>query len=231
MRLKDGQMENKSTALGILGVFVSLCLLAACSPSTPTSTPTLDLDPIRTEVAATVLAQVSQTLALTQSVTPSPSPTMTLTPTRDLVPELSPSPSLQITLVAGTPVTSTIDQAQWVSQTIQDETVFAPGETFTMTWRLKNVGTSTWTAAYLLRFYSGDDLGAPEEIPLGQVVAPNAEVDISLQMTAPAIEGDYRSDWVLSNESRSNFNDPIFLKITVAIPRTPSPIVSSTPQP
>ena len=41
-----------------------------------------------------------------------------------------------------------------------------------MTWQLKNAGASTWTAGYLLRYYSGDLFGAPNEPVLGQVVLP-----------------------------------------------------------
>ena len=97
-----------------------------------------------------------------------------------------------------------------------------------MTWRLKNVGTSPWTAAYILRFYSGDAFGAPQEVPVGRVVLPDQTVDISVQMKAPNTLGDYRSDWVLSDERRSNFKEPVFLKITVAAPPTPTP---TTPAP
>ena len=65
---------------------------------------------------------------------------------------------------------------------------------------------------------SGDPFGAPNEIPLGRIVQPGETVDISIPMKAPANVGDYRTDWVLSNETRSNFKDPVFLKITVIIP-------------
>ena len=213
----------------VIGVILSLLALSACSTSAPTSTPTLDLNPFRTEVAATVLAQVSRDLSLTPSATPIPSPTATIaiayTPTQ----EISASPSPIVSLSIGTPETGTNNHAEWVSQSIADGTIFAPGETFTMTWRLKNVGTSIWTVSYLLRFYSGDAFGAPKEIVIGQIVLPNETVDISIPMKAPTNPGDYRSDWVLSNENRSNFKEPVFLKITVAKPSTPTPTSTTTP--
>ena len=38
------------------------------------------------------------------------------------------------------------DQAQFVSDlTVPDGSSFAPGATFTKTWRLKTIGTCTWT--------------------------------------------------------------------------------------
>ena len=92
-------------------------------------------------------------------------------------------------LASGTPEAETDDKAQWISQSVADDTIFAPGEAFTVTWRLKNTGTSTWTAGYMLRYYSGDTFGAPKEIALGQEVLPGGEVDISINMKAPAKTG------------------------------------------
>jgi hypothetical protein len=220
------QMTQKIRNLDVIGALLCLLGLAACSSPTSTSAPTLDLNPFRTEVAATVLAQVTYDLALTSSATPLPSSTAssisTSTPTSTPVQTTSASPGLTATLSIATPAVVLADQAQWVSQSIPDDTVFAPGETFTMTWRLKNVGASTWTAAYRLRYYSGDLFGAPKEIVLGQEVLPGATIDISLKMQAPATPGKFRSDWVLSNEKRSNFKEPVYLKITVALPPTPT---------
>ncbi len=92
-----------------------------------------------------------------------------------------------------------------------------------MTWRLKNVGTSTWTTAYLLRFYSGETFGAPKEVLLVREVPPGETIDITLKMKAPARSGSYRSVWVMSDEKRSNFKEPVYLQINVAVPATPTP--------
>jgi hypothetical protein len=85
---------------------------------------------------------------------------------------------------------------------------------------MKNVGTATWTPAYALRFYSGNAFGAPTQVPLGQNVAPNETIDITLKMKAPTLVGDFRSDWVLADANLSNFKEPVFLKITVATATT-----------
>ena len=207
--------------LARIGGLLSLLAAAACSSPPPTSTPTIDLDPVRTEVAATVLAQVTLDMLSTPSITPLPSPTATPASTATPTRPASPSPSPTSTLLAGTPRSGT-DQAQWVSQSVADGTAFAPGETFTMTWTLKNVGTSTWTAGYMLRHFTGDTFGAAKEIPLGKEVPPGGTVDFTLQMTAPARGGDYRTDWVMATESRGNFREGVFLKITVAVTPTPT---------
>jgi hypothetical protein len=226
-------MAKKIICHGVIIALVCLLGLAACSSPTETSMPTHDMNPFRTEVAATVFAQVTHDLALTPSITPIPSSTATITPTTTpvLPTSAAASASLTVTLATAIPTVVLADRAQWVSQSIPDDTVFAPGETFTMTWQLKNVGASTWTPAYLLRYYSGDLFGAPNEVVLGQEVLPGATIEITLKMKAPGAAGKYRSDWVLSSETRSNFKDAVFLKITVVVPATATraPTPSATP--
>lgn len=216
-------MANKKKSLPVIGALLVLLWLAACSPTAPTNAPTPDLNSFRTEVAATILAQVTQALAQTPSVTPPPSPTATILPTSTQDQTASPSPDATEILTSGTPEAETDNKAQWVSQTISDDTIFSPGEAFTITWHLKNTGTSTWTAGYLLRHYSGDTFGAPKEIILGQDVPPGGEIDISIDMKAPTTPGVYRTDWVMSSEFRGNFKEPIFLKIIVAATVTAKP--------
>lgn len=202
-------------------VFSLLLLLAACSTPTATLAPTPNLDALRTEVAATVLARVPEYCAMT--------PTITNTPTQTPTATITATP----TATGGTPTVSSTGAAsgnrlKWVSQTIADGTRMAPNTTFNMTWRVQNTGTSTWNANYLLRHFSGDRFGAPAEVTLGQDVAPGEFVDITVPMRAPAAAGEYKSDWIMSTELRANFNDPIFLKITVVGPGTP---VATLPAP
>jgi hypothetical protein len=220
-------MAHKKRTLSVIGAVLSLLWLVACSPTVSTSIPTLDPNPLRTEVAATVLAQVTQVLASTPSVTPPPVPTATNLPSSTPSLTNDPSPSPTLTLASGTQQVGTDNLAQWVSQSVDDGTIFAPGQAFTMTWRLKNSGTSTWTTGYRLRYYSGDAFGAPKEITISQEVAPGGEIDITIPMKAPANPGSYRSDWVMSSENLSNFKEPVYLKIKVVAPATLTP----TPKP
>jgi len=223
-------MSKTMKMITVIGVGLALLLLSACGgASTPTSAPTVDLNAHSTEVASTVLAQVTRDLALTPSATLVPSPSATLEPSPTLGQTATASPGPQATLASGTPGTETINLAEWVSQTVEDGTVFGPGEAFIVTWTLKNTGTSTWTPTYLFRFFSGNAFGAPDEIFLDRDVPPGETIDIAIPMKAPTTPGDYRSDWVMANELRGNFKEPVYLEITVERPATATPTATVTP--
>ena len=53
------------------------------------------------------------------------------------------------------------DQAAFIRDvTVPDGSPFAPGETFTKTWRLQNTGTCTWTTSnYTLVYVADNDFG------------------------------------------------------------------------
>jgi len=165
-----------------------------------------------------------------------PSPTQCLCPTETLEPTSTAATTQSLPTIivpgpqgSGTPGTETINLAEWVSQTVSDGTVFEPGETFIITWTMKNAGTSTWTPNYMLRYFSGNAFGAPQEIFLDRDVLPGETVDIAIAMQAPTVPGDYRSDWVMADPFRSNFKTPVYLEITVARPPTATPTATVTP--
>ncbi|MFH1524331.1 MAG: Ig-like domain repeat protein [Chloroflexota bacterium] len=96
--------------------------------------------------------------------------------------------------------------AQFIADvTIPDGTTFSPGATFVKTWRLKNIGTCTWTTSYAAVFVSGSQMGAPVAVNLPTSVAPGATVDITVNMTAPSASGHYRGNWELRNASGGLF--------------------------
>jgi hypothetical protein len=94
------------------------------------------------------------------------------------------------------------DWAQFVADvTVPDGASFAPGATFTKIWRLRNIGTCTWTTSYAIVFVSGSLMGAPSVVNLSSSVAPGATIDVSVNMTAPASNGHYRGYWQMRNAS------------------------------
>ena len=82
--------------------------------------------------------------------------------------------------------------------TIPDGTVVAPGETFTKTWRLKNVGSCPWDASYSLVFLAGERMSAPDSVPL-TVTLPGESADVSVQLAAPSKNGKYMGIFGLRN--------------------------------
>jgi hypothetical protein len=118
----------------------------------------------------------------------SPPPTLTAVP-----------PTAEVT-----PTTTVVpvDAAEFVADvTIPDGTRVKPGETFVKTWRLRNLGSTTWTGDYALVFANGAQMDALALVLLGKTVAPGEEVDVSVTLTAPMNPGSYRGYWRLRSAS------------------------------
>lgn len=176
-------------------LFIILFLLAACN--LPSSQPaTEEPNVVFTAAALTVQAMSTQS---------SPTPGLSFnTPTLPAPQATNTSvtfPTLAVpTATRVSPPTAVCDLAQFVRDvTVPDGTAFAPGATFTKTWRLKNAGTCTWSG-YSLVFDSGELMGGTSPTPIG-TVSPGQEVDISLNLTAPLANGSYRGYWRIRNTS------------------------------
>ena len=155
-----------------------------------------------------------------------PPPTVTGTP---------PTPTFTPTPGAITPMPAACDRAQFIADvTIPDGTVFSPNVPFTKTWRIKNVGTCTWTTSYALIFDSGDQMGGPASANLPNSVVPGQTVDLTINLTSPSSAGSYRGYWRLKNASGVPFGigtagtKSWWVDIKVSGP-TATPTVSPTP--
>ncbi len=114
----------------------------------------------------------------------------------------------------GTPIppVSVCDRGAFVGDvTIPDGTVVAPGQVFTKTWRIRNIGTCSWSSSYALVFVLGSTFGAapvtffsPSTVSV-LPVAPGQTADFSLNMVAPTIPGHYRSFWRFQNAGGVQF--------------------------
>lgn len=120
---------------------------------------------------------------------------------------------------------STCDAAQFITDvTIPDGTVIDAGATFTKKWRLKNIGSCTWTPSYSLVFVSGTQMGSTTSVPMPNNVAPGQTVDVSVNLTAPANAGTYRGYWQFKNAYGSPFgigwsySSPWWVEIKVSVP-------------
>jgi hypothetical protein len=117
------------------------------------------------------------------------------------------------------------DRIEFVKDvTVPDNTVLAPGSSFTKVWRLRNAGTCAWTKSYQLVFASGTQMGGRNFTTLPNAVAPGQTVDIAVNFTAPLIAGDHRGNWLLRNENgelfgtSANANQPFWVSIRVQTP-------------
>jgi Ig-like domain from next to BRCA1 gene len=121
------------------------------------------------------------------------------------------------------------DRAEFVTDvTVPDGTVFGAGAHFTKTWRIKNVGATTWTTQYVLEYTVGASIAVAKQVALPQEVAPGATVDISMEMIAPEDVGDHTTLFQFRNAQGVPFgvgpryNEAIYVKIKVG-DVTPTP--------
>ena len=147
-----------------------------------------------------------------------PAPPATLTALPPLTPTVTPYAPPPPTLAP-----SGCDKATFVSDvTVPDGTLFSPKTAFIKTWRLKNSGTCTWTSAYKLAFYNGEQMGAPTSVSMPRNVPPGTTVDLTVNLTSPSFAGEYRSYWILTNASGALFgigptaSNPFWVEVRVA---------------
>ncbi len=228
----------KKTIILLLAILAIPITLLGCGGAAP-STPTIDPGMIYTAAAQTADARLTQIFQSTPSATVVPP-----TPTVDFVQTLAAqtasalatqavtqTPTSQVTrALTQVPTSSGGDRVVFVADvTIPDGTVLAPGATFTKTWKLQNAGTSTWTTSYSLEFISGQDMGTVKSVPISTSVAPGAQIDVSVNMTAPNTNGSYQSWWKMKNTSGQFFNDSVYALITVGNTNTPHPTSTGAP--
>ncbi len=123
-----------------------------------------------------------------------------------------------------------VDKAEFVADvTVPDGANFTPGETFVKTWRVKNIGATTWGEGYLLVFAKGEQMGGPRTLALPSSVGPGETVDLSLDLTAPDKLGSYTGFWQFRTAAGQPFgigaeaNQPIYVQINVGAAPSGSP--------
>jgi hypothetical protein len=210
-------MTSKSFVLLLLvGLLLTAC---GASPATPAE-PTPDVAAVRTSAASTVVAQFTLTAALFTPTLPppaietnTPGPTATETATQPVV--------AQVTNAEGTTIPLR-DKYSWDPLTVDvnypDNSTVAPGENFTKTWKIKNIGTGTWGQGYRLIFSYGERMSG-EAVPLSAAIAPGEEVEVSVNFKAPDLPGTYQSFWTMQNDKgiafQGNDNKVLYVLIVV----------------
>jgi len=222
----------------LLVLLIGMLIATACNLPRPggraTRTPTPNLV---TVAAQTVQAQLTEqasvgggTIAVPTFtvVATTPVPTWTQRP-----PTSQPPPPTKIFVPC--------DWAMFISDvTIPDGTRLSPNQAFTKTWRLRNVGTCTWTNAYQLVFDQGAAMSGPSSVNLAGNVAPGQTIDVSVNLVAPAGPGRHKGYWKLRNSAGASFGiggnantafwvDIEVVSTTITVTPTVTPTTTVTP--
>jgi hypothetical protein len=200
-------MNRTKFHIALAVLVAAATLLSACGPAPTPAPPTPDLDAYATQVAATVLVQVSKTAAAS-------TPPATSTPVPTVTPRESPTPEATATpQVTNTP--GACDNAQYVSDvTIPDGTVMTPGQKFVKTWQIKNTGTCTWGTGYTLVFAYGEKMNG-QAVALTNSVLPGETTEVSVNLTAPKAPGNYLAVWRMANAKGYPFGQNVTVSIAV----------------
>ncbi|MGE5251677.1 MAG: NBR1-Ig-like domain-containing protein [Bacteroidota bacterium] len=182
-----------STTHVLIGFGVILLAMMACLPLALLGIERNSPDASATQFAATVQAMLTQNAPQVTQIVPTQSvPTQvwpTATPTT-IVPTRTPLPP-------ATPVSYCYLIKFVRDVSVPDGSVFAPGESFTKTWRLQNAGTCGWTTDTKVVFVNGSQMSGPSAAALPGYVAPGQMVDVSVTLTAPSKPGKYTGYWMM----------------------------------
>ncbi|GAP14016.1 hypothetical protein LARV_01776 [Longilinea arvoryzae] len=215
----------------VLMLSVSLLVLLALAACIPGMQPAATLSPelIGTLSAQTVVARLTEIARQTPETLPTQEPVVA-SPTVQVITPTPTNTSIPPTI---TPIPPTAtpslpcNAAQFVKDvTVSDGSVFKPGQTFTKTWRIKNIGSCNWSADYSIVFVSGNAMSGPSSVNINATVRPGEMIDLSVNLTAPSNTGDYTGNWALRTSSGTIFGigqsheESFWVKITVKVADT-----------
>lgn len=188
----------KKTTATLLTALIIL-VLTGCNMPRSSSQSAEQTAIIETSVAETVAADSGNTPQPTSGV---PAEATQTQPTEgEATPQASDTPIPNSPTPSDTPIPC--NQASFIADvTIPDGTAFEPGEVFTKTWSLKNIGSCAWTSGYDIVFSGGDAMSAPSSVQITSgSINPGQTVQVSVELTAPDTAGTYRGNWQLRDPS------------------------------
>lgn len=168
-----------------------------------------------TQAAQTIVAQLTYSVIetyvaqQTQEAIATSTPEATATPTQEpatATPTIQPTSTNTPLPPTSTPIPTPCNAIQFIADvTIDDGETMKANENFYKIWRLKNVGTCTWTTDYDLVFVEGDLMDGDKAVPLTYDVDPGETIDVAVYLTAPAKKGTYTGYWMLSSANGARF--------------------------
>ena len=112
------------------------------------------------------------------------------------------------------------DLAEFIRDvSVPPETLLPAGSVFTKIWRVRNAGTCIWTPSYSLDFTGGTLVPVVTTTFLSGNVSPGQTIDLSVNLTAPALPGVYQGGWMLRNAAGQFFgvgstgSNPLIVRI------------------
>jgi hypothetical protein len=193
--------SNRYYRLGFSLLILILLTIACNFPREGTPTPS-GPDMVRTYAAQTIQAQLTlMAKDLQLTITPG-QPTETAIVPAEITPT-SPNGGTQ----TPAPTDAVCDRADFEKDvTVPDNTVMAPDEEFTKTWRLRNTGICTWDSNYAIVFDRGHGMeGSTSAVLTTGSVPPGETVDVSVVLKAPQDPGTYQGYWKLRNPVGQKF--------------------------
>ncbi|MFK7800306.1 MAG: NBR1-Ig-like domain-containing protein [Anaerolineae bacterium] len=107
-----------------------------------------------------------------------------------------------------------VDQMVFVKDvTIPDGMMVRAGSSFVKTWRIKNVGSTTWGNGYKMVHSSGDKMGARLDEYAIPAARPGEEVEISIPMRVPDRSGLIQGSWQPVNARGRAFLFHMFVEV------------------
>ncbi|MGC9520960.1 MAG: NBR1-Ig-like domain-containing protein [Anaerolineae bacterium] len=214
----------------------SLLLLVWIVACTPAQTPGVS------ESLAIVTPCLLTPVQIGATLEPTPSPTV-MSATTEPIPSPSPlstveipSFGLEVTEPTASPAPPCQDLGQLTATFVADVNLpdgsrVPPGSNLRKIWRVRNTGDCAWLEDTSLVFVAGTVLDGPQRIPVTPA-APDSEVDIVADFTAPSKPGTYESYWRLQASGGHLFGAVIFMRFVVD-PNAAAiqPIAPPTPYP
>jgi hypothetical protein len=208
----------------LIMLVITLGIITACSQSSSVSDIQNSSGDTSTDTSAIItITSVPDTPSATATQIPSPSPTPS--PTEDVLP--SATPTIQDSATLTQPICTNIAEFE-KHLSLSDGSVLKSNNLYAKVWRVKNIGTCTWTTDYKLVFINGDENLNQTDIHLPKEVPPGETVELKINFATPEEGKTYISNWMLASETGMIFgvgplaDQPLVLNFIIK-PKSGSP--------
>jgi len=206
----------KKLPLSMITLFLTGALLISCANNPAIQAPTLDANAIRTQAVATYAS------SLTEEV--DSAPVSSSTP----VVEMPTATALVTVTLEPSPTSNPCYNLMYLEDlTVPDGAQMKPGEVFTKTWQVQNIGGCAWRSGFTFQHVGGDAMrGNP--VVLTEAIQTGSKREISVELVVPSgINGVIESAWRMADDTGNFFGDTLTVQIIVGDVTTPA--VTSTP--